>query len=263
MPESSVVVDSSDEGDEYCYSVKIINPQKKSDYSLRRWRHVSKRFPSVESMQSQLIKDFGDVLPSRKEDIELGYIKPGHGAKGRTQWIFTEEDLDDMYKEHAEKTEIIIWLYRYQEKELTTKKRARSPTAQESTKKRKSSVVNTQKLLEVEEIVDKLKTKHEGKYTIEQINVWAHLIHMKKTQSYEEPPDKPFFRGKSKKAEDKKSTSSSSGVPDGISPSKRISLRTELLDQMEKLSNLYEKGVIDRAKYDNLQENILSDINKY
>jgi len=75
--------------------------------------------------------------------------------------------------------------------------------------------------------------------------------------------DKPFFRGKSKKAEDKKSTSSSSGVPDGISPSKRISLRTELLDQMEKLSNLYEKGVIDRAKYDNLQENILSDINKY
>jgi len=65
------------------YSVKIINPQKKSDYSLRKWRHVSKRFPSVESMQSQLIKDFGDVLPSRKEDIELGYIKPGHGAKGR------------------------------------------------------------------------------------------------------------------------------------------------------------------------------------
>lgn len=184
MPESSVIVDSSDEGDEYCYSVKIINPQKKSDYSLRKWRHVSKRFPSVESMQSQLIKDFGDVLPSRKEDIELGCIKPGHGAKGRTQWIFTEEDLDDMYKEHAEKTEIIIWIYRYQEKELTTKKRARSPTAQESTKKRKSSVVNTQKLLEVEEIVDKLKTKHEGKYTIEQINVWAHLIHMKKTQSY-------------------------------------------------------------------------------
>ena len=261
MPESSVVVDSSAERNEYCYSVKIINPQKKSDYSLRKWRHVSKRFPSVESIQSQLIKDFGDVLPSRKEDIELGYIKPGHGAKGRTQWIFTEEDL---YKEHAEKTEIIIWLYRYQEKELTAKKRARSPTAQESTKKkRKSSVVNTQKLLEVEEIVDKLKTKHEGKYTIEQINVRAHLIHMKKTQSYEELPDKPFFRVKSKKAEDKKSTSSSSGVPDGISPSKRISLRTELLDQMEKLSNLYEKGVIDRAKYDNLQENILCDINKY
>lgn len=102
------------------------------------------------------------MLPSRKEDIELGYIKPVHGAKGRTQWIFTEEDLDDMYKEHAEKTEIIIWIYRYQEKELTTKKSARSPTAQESTKKRKSSVVNIQKLLEVEETVDKLKTKHEG-----------------------------------------------------------------------------------------------------
>jgi len=57
--------------------------------------------------------------------------------------------------------------------------------------------------LEVEEIVNKLKTKHKGKYTIEQINVWVHLIHMKKTQSYEEPPDKPFFRGKSKKAEDR------------------------------------------------------------
>lgn len=57
----------------------------------------------------QLIKDFQDVLPSRK-DIELGYIKPGHGAKGHAQWIFSEEDVYDMHKRHAEKMDI----YRYQ-----------------------------------------------------------------------------------------------------------------------------------------------------
>jgi len=56
-----------------------------------------------------LIKDFQDVLPSRK-DIELGYIKPGHGAKGHAQWIFSEEDVYDIHKRHAEKMEI----YRYQ-----------------------------------------------------------------------------------------------------------------------------------------------------
>ena len=210
-------------------------------------------------MQSQLIKDFGDVLSSKEEEIELGYIKPGHGAKGRTQWIFTEEDIEDMYKEHSEKTEIIVWVFRRQEKEgHSTTKRARSPIAQEAVKKRKTSVVNTQKLLEVEEIVDKLNKKHEGRYTPEQINVWVHLIHMKKVQSFEEPPDKPFFRGKCKK-EDK---SPSVVVSTCISPSKKIGLRTELLDQLEKLSNLYEKGIIDQAKYEGLQSNILCDINK-
>ena len=42
-------------------------------------------------------------------------------------------------------------------------------------------------------IMNKLKEKHEDKYTIEQIRVWGNMIQKKNTESYEDPPDKPFF----------------------------------------------------------------------
>ena len=36
-------------------------------------------------------------------------------------------------------------------------------------------------------IMNKLKEKHEEKYTPEQFRVWAHMIQMKKYESYENP----------------------------------------------------------------------------
>ena len=47
--------------------------------------------------------------------------------------------------------------------------------------KKLKSVVITHKLMEVEAIADILTEKHEGKFSAEQINVWAHLINMKMT----------------------------------------------------------------------------------
>ena len=228
--------DAADQ-DQFTYSLNIVNPHKKSDYTMRKWR-INKRFRSVLEVQSELTKHFKDSIP--EEAIQLGYIKPGHGAKGRQQWIFTREDLDDMYREHAGKEEIIFWVLGCQGQtraQPSQRKRPRSPSSEEIASnskkgKSKSADANAQKLLEVEVIADKLKEKNGDKFTPEQISVWAHLIHMKKHQSYEDPPDKPFFKGKSKKK------ATPSGVTttgaDGISPSKRISLRTELLGQLER-----------------------------
>lgn len=44
----------------------------------------------------------------------------------------------------------------------------------------------------VNKYFDALKKKHgDQKYTLEQLRMWAHLIHMVKHSSIDEPPDKP------------------------------------------------------------------------
>ena len=148
-----------------------------------------------------------------------------------------------------------------------SKKRPRSPNTGDSptrSKSRKSkSDVITHKLMEVEVIADKLTEKHEGKFSAEQINVWAHLINMKKHQSFDDPPDKPSFRGSSKKVFTQKSSNilnATDVVRQGISPSKQIGFCTELLDQLDKLSALLDKGIIDHSKYEQLHDSIIVDI---
>ena len=83
-----------------------------------------------------------------------------------------------------------------------------------SSQKRSRYSKQIDKMREVEEIEDDLRSKHEGKYTEEQIRMWAHLIQMNKHTSYEEPPNKKFWK-----------TSDSSGSSQGNSSSKSSSLK--------------------------------------
>ena len=70
---------------EYSYSVKVINPNKKSEYSVRKWR-VNERYTSVVNMKRQLKRAFESEPPDH-EKIQFGYLKPGHGARGKQEWI--------------------------------------------------------------------------------------------------------------------------------------------------------------------------------
>ena len=63
-----------------------------------------------------------------------------------------------------------------------------------SSQKRSRYNKRIDKMRDVEEIEDDLLSKHEGRYTEEQIRMWAHLIQMNKHTSYEEPPNKKFGR---------------------------------------------------------------------
>lgn len=49
-----------------------------------------------------------------------------------------------------------------------------------------------QKITEAEKIVGTLREKH-GHYSVEKLNVWAHMIHMGKHTSYDIPPNLPYF----------------------------------------------------------------------
>lgn len=99
-------------------------------------------------------------------------------------------------------------------------------------------------------------TLHEGKYSPEQLRAWSHLLEMGKHDSYEQPPDKPFFRGKSVK------NPVTVPVSTPISPLKKVNVRSELINQLQKWHQLLELGAINQSQYGDLKDTILGDINE-
>ena len=73
---------------------------------------------------------------------------------------------------------------------------------------------------------------------------------MKKYDSFEVPPDKPFWK-------------TPTGTLTAVSPSKRINLRGQCVDQLLKWHELLEKGAITQEQYDNFKTTILDDVNKF
>ena len=77
---------------------------------------------------------------------------------------------------------------------------------------------------------------------------------MKKHLSYDEPPNKPFFRSSRK---------SSSTPAAGVSPGKRIDMRGQCVDQLLKSHQLFEKGVISKEQYEEFQASILNEVDRF
>ena len=118
------------------------------------------------------------------------------------------------------------------------------------------------KIDQVEKIIVDLKERHGEKFSTEQLTMWAHVILIGKHSSRDIPPDQPFFRESHKKT----STSSSASSPSSsvaVSPGKRVSLRSECINQLDKWHSLLEKGIISREEYDQMQKTILNDMFKF
>jgi hypothetical protein len=106
-----------------------------------------------------------------------------------------------------------------------------------------------QKISDVELVVMRLKEKHASLYSVEKLNARAHMIDIGKHDSYDVPPDLPYFRGRITKSPTTPGSSPQPVTSCSASPSKRISMRTQLLSQMEKWHTLLEKGGITQAQY--------------
>ena len=66
----------------HTYSVKIINPNWKTAYSIRKLR-VSCDFETTDDIKQQLCDTFTEYIEDSDVDLEIGYINPGHGARGQ------------------------------------------------------------------------------------------------------------------------------------------------------------------------------------
>ena len=121
---------------------------------------------------------------------------------------------------------------------------------------------SAQKLQEVEKIVEELKEKHAASYNIKKLNAWAHLLHMGKHDSYETPPNLPYFGKGGDGMKDKRKSQKTQPVQISSSPSKRLGLRGECIEQLSKWHTLLEKGAISVQQYDELKETIMGNLFK-
>ena len=115
---------------------------------------------------------------------------------------------------------------------------------------------------EVDQYFQKLTEKHKGAYSPEQLRAWAHLIQMNMHDSLDEPPDKPFFRGRKRHVPpgETKTPERKRKISDAVSPGRKMSMRTELIDQLEKWHHLLDSGAVSQEDYDELKSKILYDI---
>jgi len=85
---------------------------------------------------------------------------------------------------------------------------------------------------------------------------------MEKHSSYDEPPNTPFFAGKGLKAAKSTSETSSNGMSSstGVSPSKRLIMRSQCIEQLDRWHTLLDKGCITQADYDEMHAKIMADM---
>ena len=160
------------------------------------------------------------------------------------------------------KREILLWCYMKSEVEdnpltTTSRKRPLSPSNSDSNSTGTKRNASSQKLHEVEKIVKELQEKHASHYSIEKLNAWAHLLHIGKHDSYETPPNLPYF-GKQKSSGSQKAQP----VQLSSSPGKRLGLRGDCIEQLGKWHSLLEKGAITLQQYDELKAAIMGDLFK-
>ena len=171
------------------YSVKLVNSERKSEYSVEKW--YCRGFDSVVDLEKNLKKRFEKL----QGEISFGYFQPGHGLKRRQHWINNDDDLTEMYKLYEGKKEILIWCYNNSKPHKRKSDNTHTCDQSRSSKCER----NEQALEDVKGIVENLQEKHQNQFTQEQYNAWAQLINVGKHHSLDEPPNYPFFKARRKK----------------------------------------------------------------
>ena len=88
--------------DKRVYSVKVMNQGRKREYTMRKLM-LDNNFSTVADMKESLTSALKFSFDN------FGYIEPGHGLKGRQQWIVQDEDVQEMYKSYCKRREILLW----------------------------------------------------------------------------------------------------------------------------------------------------------
>lgn len=228
--------------------MKAINASKKSEYAIHKFS--AQKFPTVRSAKT-FISQFltGNVT-------NFGYIIPGHGLKGKQQVVKEDEDLQTMYAIHHGKRDIVMFCTGELKPTAMSRKRAHNQD-EENTCSTMPKSKTGKLMMEVQEIMEKLRQKHGSKYETEKFSAWAHMIQMGKHESYEVVPERAYFGRK------QRATQSSSAEPAITSaPLNNIQRRSECMDQLSKCHSLLDKGVITKEQHDTLLSRILDDIAK-
>ena len=251
IEEAAVVEVQSDDGNKFEYSVKIVNPIRMSEFKnirICKWKEC-KTLDDLRSFLDAKVPSVG--VNSEEPDfsvVDLGYIEPGHGNKGRKQWLNNDDDVHEMYAKHVGKRNILLWAYSH----------VKNPSKKGDT----NFDAHKKSLVEVDKNYDELREKHGSKYSLEQLRMWAHMLRLGKHDSTDEPPDMPFWRGRKRQqvCMETPATKKVAIVTNSSTSTSRVSVRSKLLDQLSKWHKLNTDGVVSDIEYEELKKTILTDI---
>lgn len=98
----------TDDAEKITYSIKLIGARNQSGFELKRWHNTTK-FTDVARLRSQIKADFG-VQFDDDDNFQIGYIMPGHGAKGRQVPLVYSDDLTYMYHKCKRTKHVVLWI---------------------------------------------------------------------------------------------------------------------------------------------------------
>ena len=235
------------------HTVKLINKARKKEYKIEKLGSIP--FSSLESIKTALKDRGGNVSDG------IGYIEPGHGLNGKQKWLLDDDDVSEMYAVHKKSRELMLYAYvnvsggggESSASVIRGKHPKEKPPKEAPPPKRGSTIT------QVEAIMAELKETHGSKFDAAKYACWAHCIQNGKHSSMDAPPDLPFFTGRKKSGSqcDSPSTTTSSG---SRSPTKRLNLRTECIDQLSKWHSLLQGGAISQDQYDEMKDTIMEDM---
>jgi hypothetical protein len=211
--------------------LKIINPNNAGGEVVLEDLDMEVSYAALAEVKKKLLEVSSTYTTGL--DTQFGFICPGHGTKGRQKTLNSDDELASMYLLHKKKKRIYFWLKCSQPMPVLGKRSASSSAAGNASQPKRHAAL-VEMMTDVDTIIQQLRDKHGQKYSDVQYSCWAHMLHTNKHHSLETAPNKPFFGKKE---------------PVGVSPSKRISLRTECIDQLDKWSKLMERGVISDTEY--------------
>ena len=275
-----------EETQRYSYCLKFFNPDKRSKFVVDKLRRNSK-FKSPTEVRECLTNEFKQLVSSRT-NFEIGF---NSGQRGSTKiWIKDEEDLRMMYLIHNKpEQEIVLWCEGVGNvpKEKTA---ATSSDLATSGRKRRAvddgdRPISKRQLIqdEVDGIFAQLEEEHGSQFTPAQYRLWANMVQVGTHKQYDTPPNVPMF-GLGPTATTKKTTNLSdalTSVAEGImrvwkqpecscskhdqpttessvtTSSSSATLRSQHIQQLKELHQLYEIGAITKEEYEHQKGIIL------
>ena len=155
----------------YDFCVKVINPDKKSEFSTYVQRDVTREnMNTPDNLRKELNKQFGDKLISSKLDFLVGYMKSGAKVS-----IRTSADLDDIWRGVTKGDLLTLWCHGISNESSSSSESDTEVKSVHKHKRRKLTAFE-EKNKRVNKIVTSLREKHSERFTSIQYRLWAEML---------------------------------------------------------------------------------------
>ena len=267
------------------FVIKVINPNSKRDFKTYTIRLKQVRSMTLKSLKEEILEQLGKSIVCFDLEFDVGYMM------GTQKISFSEtDDVSD----HMQK--ILDKGYRLWCEGRDSRKRAdhdleEGQTTKPNPKKPKISAFE-ERSAQVLTIAKQLKEKHGDKYNMVQYKFWGETLVSKQYKNWEIPPPGLIWGNSNKESKHAgaksrncvdaemmksvgemaiqiataiKSPQKANNNPSettGISPGRKIDMQGKLLQQLELVHTMFEKGAITTEQFEKRRESLMTQLEK-